>query len=72
MLSPARYILHGVLSHQHNAFAAKADTDFVHLLRSDIVNGDDKAKGWLTGILCSANSLTLTCIPQGDPIVRVV
>lgn len=33
---------HGVLAHQHNGLAAHADSDLVHLLRRDIVDGDNE------------------------------
>jgi len=33
---------HGVLAHQDDALAAHAVADLVHLLRGDIVDGDDE------------------------------
>ena len=33
---------HGVLSHENNALAAKAQTDLVHLLGGDIVDRDNE------------------------------
>lgn len=33
---------HGVLSHQDDALATESPTNFVHLLRADIVNGDNE------------------------------
>jgi hypothetical protein len=33
---------HGVLAHEDNGLAAEGDTDFVHLLRCDIVDRDDE------------------------------
>lgn len=33
---------HGVLAHEHDAFAAQRLADLVHLLRRDIVDGDDE------------------------------
>lgn len=33
---------HGVLSHQDNSLAAHRLPDLVHLLRADIVDGDDE------------------------------
>lgn len=33
---------HGVLSHEDDTLAAERLTDLVHLLRRDIVNGDDE------------------------------
>ena len=33
---------HGVLAHQDDGLISKGSTDFVHLLRTDIVDGDDE------------------------------
>jgi hypothetical protein len=33
---------HGVLAHQHDTLAAERVADLVHLLRRDIVDGDDE------------------------------
>jgi len=33
---------HGVLAHQDNAIATERLTDLVHLLRADIVDGDNE------------------------------
>lgn len=33
---------HGVLAHQHNSLLAERLSDLVHLLRADIVDGDDE------------------------------
>jgi hypothetical protein len=33
---------HGVFAHEHNTLAAERLTDLVHLLRRDIVDGDDE------------------------------
>jgi hypothetical protein len=33
---------HGVLAHQDDTLTAERDTDLVHLLRRDIVDGDDE------------------------------
>lgn len=33
---------HGVLAHQDDTLATQRDTDLVHLLRRDIVDGDDE------------------------------
>ena len=39
-------IYHGILSHENNSFcfstASETLTDFMHLLRADIVDGDDE------------------------------
>lgn len=33
---------HGILAHQNDAFPSKTVPNLVHLLRTDIVNGDDE------------------------------
>ena len=36
------FAYHGVLAHQHDTLPAQALPDLVHLLRGDIVDGDDE------------------------------
>jgi hypothetical protein len=63
-----RRYLHGIFAHEDDTFTTKGDTDFVHLLRRDIVNGNDEAVQM--SVQCLWLSLlypTLTCILEEAP-----
>jgi hypothetical protein len=46
-LEICRFSYHGILAHQDNTLATEGESNLVHLLGADIVDGDDEDGGVL-------------------------